>query len=188
MIVVSTIGHIGRPARPHDRGAVYEGIEESEVVTRYVLAMDAALRRLGHTSIPLMGGSYADHWGIADSAGAHVYLQCHVNAGRGDYGLLVHDHRSTRGRALATVVAERMSTATSWRWRVAAGRPDTDGQPRDEDFTEAYSTISGVRAVALCVEPYFLDGPQRASMLDSLDDLGLALAMAVDYWHRMERK
>lgn len=47
MIVAATIGHAGRPSRLADRGAVFEGVEETSAVCGYTDALDRELRRLG---------------------------------------------------------------------------------------------------------------------------------------------
>jgi hypothetical protein len=56
--------------------------------------------------------------------------------------------------------------------------------PRDADYSEAFGTIAGVRAVALCLEPYFLDGPRRGEFLARLDEVGAAVARGIDGWGR----
>ncbi len=180
--VALTIGHAGRPSKAGDRGAAFGGREEVEVAARYVLAMDQELRRLGVECLPLMGGGYAEHWALADGWGADVYLNCHVNAGGGDYAAIFFDHRSAKGAALARAVAGEMTRALPWAARDIACRPDTNGAPRDGDFSEAFATIAGVRAVALCLEPYFLDGPRRLAFLGQLDSVGQAVARGIAAW------
>ncbi len=184
MIVAATIGHAGRPSRLADRGAVFEGVEETSAVRRYTDALDQELRRLGHGCVLLSDGEYRDQWARADGLGAGVYLNCHVNAGGGDRGLVLHDHRSARGRALAEGVAGELGRALGWRCEARACRPDSNGVPRDADFSEAFGTIAGVRAVALCLEPYFLDGPRRGEFLARLDEVGAAVARGIDGWAR----
>jgi N-acetylmuramoyl-L-alanine amidase len=176
MLVVATIGHAGRPSKPNDRGASYEGWEEVSLVRLYTDAMDARLRALGHRCILLSDGEYSTQWERADALGADIYLNCHVNAGGGDYGLFLHDHRSTRGKALATSVSTSMAAGMGWSCQVRAARPDTNGVPRDGDFTEAYHCISGVKAPALCVEPYFIDGPKRVDFIQRIKLVGIYLA------------
>lgn len=120
---------------------------------RYTDALDRELRRLGHGCVLLYDGDYRDKWTRADGLGAGVYLNCHVNLGGGDRGLVLHDHRGARGWALAEVVAGELCRALGWRSEARACRPDTNGVPRDADYSEAFGTIAGVRAVALWLEP-----------------------------------
>lgn len=182
MIVCVTIGHAGRPGRLDDRGAVYDGIEEVTLVRGYVDELDRALRQRGHQCIVLSDGHYRDQWARADGYGADVYLNAHVNAGGGDHGLVLHDHRSTRGKALAEAVAGELAETMGWACKVKPCRPDTNGTSRDGDFAEAFGTISGVRAPALCLEPYFIDGPRRWELLGGLAAIGQAIAEGVHRW------
>jgi len=184
MIVAATIGHAGRPSRWADRGVVFEGTEEVSVVRRYLDVADHALRGLGHTVVLLSDGEYSAQWARADQVQAGVYLNCHVNAGGGDRSELFHDHRSDRGKALAEAVVAELGQRVPWPCFARACRPDTNGIPRDGDYSEAFGCIAGVRAVALCVEPYFLDGPRRAWFLANLDVIGQGLAHGVDAWAR----
>ena len=184
MIIAATIGHAGRPSRWADRGVAFEGGEEVSAVRRYLDAADQALRALGHSVVLLSDGEYSAQWARADRYQASVYLNCHVNAGGGDRGELFFDHRSPRGRALAASVATALTDQAPWPCFARAARPDTNGVPRDGDYSEAFACIAGVKAVALCVEPYFIDGPQRSWFLDNLPIIGQALARGVDTWAR----
>lgn len=182
LLVAATIGHAGRRSRWGDRGATHEGVEEVSVVRHYTDALDRELRRLGHSCVLLSDGEYRVQWARVDGYGADVYLACHANAGRGDYGLVLHDYRSRRGAELAALVAEEQARAMGWTVRAAPCRPDTDGRPRDGDYAEAWSTIAGVDAVALCLEPYFLDGPRRSAFLAGLGAVGEATARGIAAW------
>ena len=132
----------------------------------------------------LSDGEYQAQWARADQYQAGVYLNGHVNAGGGDRGELFYDHRSTRGQALAEHVAAALGALVPWPCYARPCRPDTNGQPRDADYSEAFHCITGVKAVALCVEPYFLDGPRRVWFLANLNLIGQGLARGVDAWVR----
>ena len=179
MILAITIGHAGRASRPQDRGAVFEEVEEVSVVRQYTDLLDCELRKRGHTVYLLSDGSYSDQWKRADIYGADIYLNCHVNAGGGDRGEFFYDHRSTKGKALAEALAKETQLALGWPCFAKACKPDTNGVARDGDYSEAFGCIAGVKAVALCVEPYFLDGPQRRLFLSHLKELAEALANGV---------
>ena len=184
MILTATIGHAGRPSRWADRGAAFEGREEVSAVRRYLDTFDREARALGHTVVLLSDGEYSAQWARADLYKAGVYLNCHVNAGGGDRGELFYDYRSTRGQALAESVAAELGKLVPWGCRARACRPDTNGIPRDSDYSEAFGCISGVKAVALCVEPYFIDGPRRAWFLSNLPLIGQGLALGIHAWSR----
>lgn len=184
MLICATVGHAGRMSRLRDRGAAFEGVEEVHVVRAYLDAMDAELRRLGHDVILLSDGEYSDQWLRVDRYGAGVYLAGHVNAGKGDRGEVFYDYRSARGRALGEDVAHALDEVYPWPVVAKACRPDDDGQARDEDYSEAFSCIRGVKPPAIVIEPYFLDGPRRGEFLASLPALGVALARGIDRWAR----
>ena len=183
MKVAISIDHAGKPHRPDDRGAVHAGVEEVTLTRGHLDACDRELRKLGHQVLPLSDGAYSDRWKRADAWGADVYLSLHVDAGGGNRGTVVHDHRSARGRALAVSVADQLARVVSWPVSAKPCRPDDDGEARDEDYSEAYSCIAGVKAVALLLEPGFIDG---AGHLDQLhrEDIGRAYARGIDVWSR----
>ena len=193
MIICLDPGHLGKPTHPHDRGASWRGVEEASVATAYLLAADRHLRRLGHEVFLFPGlGSYSERIRRASEAGADVYVQGHADAGlaghAGDRGTVVHDYRSTRGLALARSVAASLDLALPWDVRAAAGRPDDDGQARDEDYSEAYGCIApcyALRPVGLLLEPGFLDGLLGAAWLPANPEaIGRAIAEGIDAWAR----
>ena len=106
-----------------------------------------------------------------------AYVACHVNAGGGDFGLILHDHRSTGGKRLALAIAARLSAACPElsEVQVKACCPD--------DWTRnAYSTIRGIydgpsNIAGVCFEPGFIDCPAHAPLWkpDGLRRIGDAL-------------
>jgi N-acetylmuramoyl-L-alanine amidase len=182
MLVACNIGHAGRPSRWADRGAAFEGREETSIVRAYLDAADRELRRLGHRCVLLSDGEYSAQWKRADDYGADVYLAGHVNGGGGDRGEVFYDHRSARGKALAESIAKALDEVCPWPVVAKPCRPDDDGEPRDEDYSEAFNCIKGVRAVAVLIEAYFIDGPQRAWFLANLDAIGVAIARGIHTW------
>ena len=183
MLVAISIDHAGKPSRLDDRGAAAGELQEVSLVRAYTDAIDHELRELGHQVVILSDGEYRDRWKRADGYGADVYLACHMNACGGDYGLIVHDYRSLRGERLAEAIASEISDL-GWRCRSEPGRPDDDGQPRDEDYTEAWNCIAGVKAVAVCVEPYFVDGPRAREVAQRYQEIGAAIARGIDQYAR----
>ena len=195
MRIALDVQHRGKPDKPGDRGAHWLGVDEVDVSALYAAEIDRELRRLGHTVHWLGCGTYPERWARSDARGADVYLACHLDSGlggrAGDRGLVLHDHRSTRGAALARLVAADLTAHLSWHVSAAPCRPDDDGEPRDEDYSEAYSCIRGVRAVALVLEPGFLDGLKGAMLWTdpalrhrTCVVIGQAVAVAIDAWGR----
>lgn len=195
MRVCIDVQHRGKPDHPGDRGAHWLGVDEVDVSALYAAETCRELRRLGHTVHWLGCGTYAERWALSDARGADVYLACHLDAGlggrAGDRGLVLHDHRSTRGAALASIVAPDLAKALGWPVKAAPCRPDDDGQTRDEDYSEPFACIRGVRAVALVLEPGFLDGARGAQLWTdpalrhrTCVVIGQAVAVAIDAWGR----
>lgn len=178
MLIALSIDHAGKPNHPADRGAVAaDGTTEVDLTRRYVAAADRELRRLGHDCIVLSDGAYADRWKRADSYRADVYVACHVDAGGGDRGTVYYDARSKRGAALAEAVASILSRTVPWPCKAAPCGPGS----------RPYTCIGGVRAVALVLEPGYLDCPVEAHLRALLDDpevIGVALARGIDAWAR----
>ena len=186
-------GHVNKPNRPHDRGAVYAGREEAGIALAYLLSADAWLRALGHEVFVGAGpGTYPERIALASRLGCHVYVQAHVDAGlagrSGDRGTVIYDHRSKKGALLATFVAAEIGKITPWPVKAAASQPDDDGQPRDEDLSEAFGCISAAYAlkpVAILLEPAFIDGALGSAWLAGAANvraIGVALADGIHKW------
>jgi N-acetylmuramoyl-L-alanine amidase len=181
MLVALTVGHAGRPSKKFaDFGASASAGLEVEVVRQYTAALERALRKIGHKCVILSDGDYSDQWKRADSYGVDVYLNCHMNAGGGDRGEFFYDHRSANGKALAERIVGALNKVTPWPNRAVVCHPDTNGVPRDSDYSEAYGCIAGVRAVALVVEAYFLDGPRMFEFEKMLEVWAETVANALD--------
>lgn len=183
MRIAISVDHAGKPSRPADRGAVHAGVEEVTLTRLHLDACDRELRLLGHQVLPLSDGAYSDRWKRADAWGADVYVSLHVDAGGGNRGTVFHDHRSQRGAALAVCVAAELRRAVAWAVTAKACQPDDDGQARDEDYAEAYNCIAGVQAVAILLEPGFIDGAGHLVHLQR-EDVGRAYARGIDAWSR----
>ena len=195
MRVALDVQHAGKPDHPGDRGAHWLGVGEADGPRAYAAEIDRERRRLGHMVHWPGGGADAERWALSDARGADVYLACHLDAGlggrAGDRGLVLHDHRSTRGAALAGIVAPDLAKALGWPVKAAPCRPDDDGEPRDEDYSEPYACIRGVKAVALVLEPGFLDGAKGTQLWTdpalrhrTCVAIGQAVAVAIDAWGR----
>lgn len=186
-------GHLNKPSHPHDRGAVYAGREEAGIALAYLSSADAWLRALGHEVFVGAGpGTYPERIALASRLGCHVYVQAHIDAtptpGTADRGTVIHDHRSKKGAALAASVAAELGKVTPWAVKVAAAQPDDDGQPRDEDLSEAFGCISAAYAlkpVAILLEPAFIDGALGSAWLAGAANvraIGVALADGIHKW------
>jgi N-acetylmuramoyl-L-alanine amidase len=189
-----TIGH----AHAGDNaGASYEGCQEVALVRIYVAALQVRLLTLGWRVEVGDKSRYSADKARADEIGAAVYLNCHLNAGMSgrasQRGEIFYDYRSAakNGPALAAEVARQLDLATLnmpvnlYSTIAKSCRPDTNGVPRDGDYSEAYGCIAGVRAVAICTEPFFLDGGGRdyLRLPSGLAQIGTAIADGVHAWY-----
>lgn len=188
-ICVISIGHAGRT--PPDRGATYEGFYEIDGIRQYAAACAAQLRTLGWR-VEVREGKYSVAKAEANALGATVYLNCHINAGMGGRNLqrgeifYAVESPAHNGPALALAVADSLDDWTPFPVYAKSCRPDTNGTPRDSDYQEAHGCIRGVRAVALCTEPFFLDGALREYLrsAEGLSRIGVSIAVGINSWYQ----
>lgn len=188
MLIILDIQHRGQVGRIHDRGTVSGATEETDLTTRYAVAADHELRRLGHTCILLADGTYAERAERAERYGAGAYVACHINGGGGNRGEVFYDHRSRQGPDLAALVAVALEKVCPWKVLPRIARPDptwVQGMTRTE-MDRAFRTIQHVgKPVAICYEPGFIDSENevhRAFVHETPEKFGVALAQGIDSW------
>lgn len=187
LLALLDVQHAGRPSRPGDLGA--QG-REVPYVRGYVSATRAALEACGVEVVVLEQGEYADRHAAARDLVASrqpdraLYVACHLNAGGGDYGLVLHDSRSRSGQRAAETVAWRLGQAlcpplrrvvTSW----------TSAEP-SAPYPRAWGCLRGIYQgpASLCgilVEPLFLDQAAHDSLTTptGLARVGAALGSGI---------
>lgn len=191
-VVILERGHHGK--RHDERGATSGDLVEEVLVREYMRRAEDDLRAAGARVIVQSSGTssgYSDRWARARTHRADVYVQCHVNAGGGSYGLAGHDYRSKTGPELARLVAGELEGLEELE-RVLAlptypkGHPEAARRwPADPDWTERmWNVIQGVYAgtpVGLVYEPGFIDTRAHASLWreEGLERVGAALARGV---------
>jgi N-acetylmuramoyl-L-alanine amidase len=183
IIIFIDIGHGDKGAgEPHDPGATFDGRVERTQAEDYARRLGEMLAAEPGVRVVTLGtGSYdSRHRAVIAQAGAArgIYLQCHLNAGRGTYALIRPDARSQQGARAAALVAAALDAAlpevTSHRSdplypsnaaAQAAGRK-TDGV--GSWWTRGFNCIDGVwsapRVCGLVVEPGFIDAPGHVSL------------------------
>jgi hypothetical protein len=199
MLVILDRQHFGKPPpSQNDRGVAVDRngngnaeTNEASLTPRYINACKVALEAAGHTVVVEDSGWYRDRHARANaranalpaSARPAAYVACHLNAGGGDYGLVVHDGRSAGGAKLAAKVSEglRKAFTTAELARVLV-RPGSS-----TDWANAYGTISGIYAgpswlSAICFEPVFVDSHRALVSDTNLDRIGKALAAGLTAW------
>jgi N-acetylmuramoyl-L-alanine amidase len=182
-LVVLDRGHVGKPGGDElgawadlDLDGKPDVVEQEAIMTaKYILAAEIRLRELGHQVVCMGDGRYADRHARVNGYKADVYVQCHVNAGMGDYGLAIHDSRSSGGKRLAGLIAAELRELPELS-RAVVG--DTVAFPR------AAACIQGVysgKAVGICYEPFFIDRPGHHPLTspEGLASVGWALAEGI---------
>lgn len=202
-LLILDIQHTGKP-HVRDRGAgfdidgdgVVEGHEYEALLTPvYAGAAEDYANAKGHETAILLHGKYSDRHARANAmarARPHdwcLYVACHLNAGGGDYGLVLHDERSGLGRGAAKDIVEAMRPYwTANGVRTLAPQETAYEHPL---WPRPYRTISGIyegpgNITGLCFEPLFIDS--HAHMLRGnahLEQIGVHLAKGFDAWvHR----
>lgn len=176
--IVLDRGHHGKL---HDeRGATHGDLVEEVLTREYMRHAEDRLRELGHrvvvqSSHPEKG--YAQRLKRADAYRPRVYVQCHVNAGGGNYGMAGYDARSSWGASCAQHIADRLGLACP-ELRSVRSQPCSP-----DDWTKRMlATIAGMytskTACGICFEPGFIDQAGHRSMWtpEGLKRVGLALA------------
>lgn len=193
MIVILDRQHAGKPGKD-DRGASVEldgrTVYEVDLTRAYIEAATALLMSEGHAVYVLEDGWYSARHARAceiareNPAQLCAYVACHINAGGGSYGLVLHDARSRGGHALAEAVADALGTDNAALDRTLVGAADHEGP-----WARAMTTIKGIYSgpgnlSGICFEPFFIDNDRnQALMTDAgLRAVGNALAVGCMQW------
>lgn len=184
LLIVLDRGHGFAYADPKrfDPGCASAAHREVDLAGAYIATAAERLRAAGHTVVTMEAGLYEErHRQALAAARQHagldaLYVQCHVNAGGGKYGVVEHDARSTWGRTAAACLADALDEVaevpTAHVWEL---HPGERGWVCIDDIY-ASPTMAG-----LIYEPGFIDGPTHASLWtpDGLVRVGTALAEGV---------
>lgn len=194
MIVVLDRQHVGKPGRD-DRGAVGEvdgdTVHEVDLTAAYIEAATALLTAEGHDVVHLDSGWYQERHRKAAEIARHnpdeavAYVACHINAGGGSYGLVIHDERSRGGHALAEAVADALGSACE----PYLDRSLVRAAERGGTWARAMSTIAGIydgpaNLCGVCFEPLFIDCARHEALMrpEGLVLVGQALATGCMTW------
>lgn len=162
-----------------DPGVVAGALKEVDLAREYMITATDQLEHLGHKVVWLDSGTYDErHRSAIATAAAHrdlrtVYVQCHVNAGRGKYGVVEYDARSSWGRTAAACLADALDelpeVPTVHLW------PLHKGQRGWVCIDDLYYSPT---ALGLLYEPGFIDSAAHATLWtrEGLDRIGCALA------------
>lgn len=181
-LVILDLQHLGKPGKKdlgaaHDLdgdGLIEQGENEAELTPIYVEAAKAELEAAGAKVVVLKSGSYSSRWKQAAKLAKKVkgpvaYVACHLNKGGGNYGLVLHDSRSSGGERLAREVCAELQGAFS---RPELERVLKAATSKDSaDWPRPIHTIAGIydgpaNLSGVCFEPLFLD--THAELLGAL--------------------
>lgn len=198
MIAILDWQHHGKPGR-NDRGASFDvngdgELEyETELTRGYIDAAAHVLESAGHHVYIFDDGTYRSRHARANTIARAIaepvaYLACHLNAGGGDYGMVLYDWRSGGGAQLASELVKALSPrlAEVGRSRTMLSSPDQWGR--------AWSTIRGIydgpaHISGACLEPAFMDTSKHHPLFTSegLKRIGEAIAVGLMSWD-LERR
>jgi hypothetical protein len=193
VIVILDRQHAGKPGK-NDRGASVEldgrTVYEVDLTRAYIEAATDLLNAEGHAVYVLEDGWYsARHARACEIARENpderiAYVACHINAGGGSYGLVLHDARSRGGHALAEAVADALGTDNAALDRTLVRAADHEGS-----WARAMTTIKGIYSgpgnlSGICYEPFFIDSKRNQALMtaDGLRAVGRALAVGCMQW------
>ena len=199
MIVIFDRQHFGKPGKS-DLGAGYDldqdgkvelQEQEANLTPLYYLPAKRELERLGHSVYILDDGWYADRHRKANAIAranprtSAAYIAAHINAGRGDYSVMISDQRSKSGASLAAALAASLTRANL----AGLQRNLTRSATADNEWKRGFSTISGIFAgpaniAGVCFEPYFIDRPEHGWLTspEGGEAIGRALAQGLCEW------
>jgi hypothetical protein len=197
--LIIDIQHAGRASRPNDLGASADldgdgrvEVHEHEARLTPIYGMFARTKAEagGVQVLWLEGGEYGwRHKAAIEVAKSQpdrrwLYVACHLNAGKGDYGLVIADARSKAGQSAARHIADALDTLPELR-RVVVGTTAAEGSA----WPRAWSTIDGIFAgpsnlSGICFEPCFIDRQEHRPLLtaEGLERIGAALVDGALAW------
>ena len=171
-IVHICLAHIGKPSMPQDKGAVWDdgttAIYESVESLMFAGLLVEAVYNSGYQDVvPFVYGD-GDYSVRAQRANlidtrfkpeASVYLSPHLNAGSGDYSLILYDGRSQKSEDLAEFVQRQ--------WQEIEGMPPVRIKPVNMG-DRGFVIVRFTKMPALILEPFFLDNPDHRQLLFEL--------------------
>lgn len=195
MLVFIDRQHAGKPNKIADRGASRDingdgdiTAEELEAIwtARIAISLEIRLLDMGINVMPISDGRYsARHERVNAYADMHpgpwVYLAMHLNAGGGSYGSYFFDHRSTKGKQLATMMATQLKSDVEEIEKAKAIPAEKDNWTKN-----AFYTIRSVgKPVAICCEPFFMDTHQGLLSMPGVFKVASSMAKALGEWRDM---
>lgn len=180
MLVFLDHQHTGKPHKWNDSGATFDNFQEVELVDRYIHYAKQHLESLEINVCVLSDGHYNERHkrvNLYSKQTEALYVACHVNASKGSQGLSFYDHRSRGGKKLADLVSIELSHL--------CGIETRSQECSSKDWTKnAFYTIKGVKPIAICYEPFFIDQPDHFHLRteEGLRLVGWSLARGIAHF------
>lgn len=174
--VVISVGHMGKPHRPLDRGAVYHHVYESDLVLEYARIVYQELTIDGHYPFLVTHGTYGQRAAFANQIGADLYLDCHLNSSEipptTHYSLVEIAYWSSH-------VTRRFAQALSVKFGECLPVDKSDMRIIERD-QRGWACINRVKAPALLLEPVFMNHPDGfREALSSAITIGTAISETI---------
>ena len=169
MLVALDVGHIGKPHSIRDKGAVYNGICEADLVLFYVTITRSLLEMRNVNTVLLTHQEYSQRKLFCKQVRADIHLQCHLNAAGGKYGLILYNEiNPTDCHSLASKIAKQFE----------ANLPITLCKIEKMKEKDRRNSCVMDSIPSLLLEPLFLDNPDHFKFLQK-DEGVVEIAKAI---------
>jgi len=180
MKVAIDIGHMGKKSRQDDRGAEYNGYEETDLVLEYAIVARKRLEALGHTTFLMAHENYINRHAFCNDVKVDVHFQCHLNSPDGRYALLLHsEDAGERCINLAEIMSHQFK-----RWLGSTiSKVDVLAIKGDD---KRYICLNP-GSPSLILEPLFLKNDAHLKFMlheEGLVMIGMAIAEAIHEWSK----
>jgi N-acetylmuramoyl-L-alanine amidase len=177
------IGHLYKDSQPLDRGAFYKGMYESDIVRNYMQKtynlLEGDDRFEVYISDPYTKILVGDYWKRREWVNKNftekdIYIQGHLNAGRGNYGMLlaVNDLLSITLREIGygaeIVKALQRKLKIPFKDRMDTIEKSTGIYYLKPD-ERGYSILTRFKCPAFILEPCFIDNDKHFDRLVNRD-------------------
>jgi len=188
--------HKYKPApKNNDKGAVFQGVYEADLVDKYFnaigedkeknISLDLTKEDLiiirNNPAQGILTGWYPDRIKWANDNKIDLYFAGHLNAGGGKYGLIEVEDGKNENYELARVLADIFSQELM--------NPDFRVHKLAKE-ERGYVCIAGAKCPAFLLEPAFIDNPKHFDMLingDWLTKIGNALLKFLRYYKEIKK-
>jgi N-acetylmuramoyl-L-alanine amidase len=181
MRICLDVAHMGKVSRPRDRGAVYKTTKESNIVLLYAISAMGYLEKADHIVFLACHDDYSARQEFCRKAKVDLHLQCHLNAGKGSYSLILYKENG------AELLAQMLAVNLQDKLRQ---------QITNAKVEKATKHVRGFNCImkdipSLLLEPMFLDNDEHYEFLvykAGTMELGKIIADTIIQWDAGGRK